>query len=735
MKLSRIALLALLGICLSLSFPLAAQEAEEPVAEEPATDELPADELPDEYRGRFIEEITVTAQKREETLIEVPISIKAITSETLQTINAQDLSDIARMVPSMSMTDLSRGGNNVQIRGLGSNVGNVGTVALYNDGIISASRTQTDGTFAEQDSTMFDVERVEVLRGPQGTLYGEGSFGGVISLISKRPDPGQVSASFTGDFFSIKEGSSSNYNLAGMVNIPLAQDKWALRLVAHTRDRDGYIDAVDVLPLFSGQMPVYLGDDLNWEKFYGGRVMLGYTGEKVFGTLIFKTQKTELGLQNFTSPTTLAIVSTITGEDYGDLTQAAFGDIFGSDNTTNEGVLEINVDTSIGLFTSITGFGKVDAESFSSTGAVFENEAFSQEFRLSSASSGALNYTVGAFYRNSERTVELGQGGGIPFGATALDQWSLYGQLYWDITQKVRATLGVAFAQFHTDVTDSLNDLPTAKYDFDDVSPKFALNYQPTDRTNAYVSVAKGFRAGGANIDESLGTDPNYSQGFDPDTIWNYELGLKKIFWDGRFAMNTAVFYIDWSDIQIDKAIGSVVTPPIQFIVINGEKAHSVGIEADFYINPGSGWDITLGGSYLEPEFDGGTIDSVYGTWELEGMTLASAPRVLYNASVSKTFPIGGRGLEGFVRADYSHRGNSFADVPNEPPGTDFNSRPFDLLNLRLGVRRQSWEVQIFATNLTNEDASAWNFDDGFFHLRARIAPTTVGISLKYFYN
>src|SRR5262249_15032374 len=123
-----------------------------------------------------VEVITVTAQKQEENIQTVPISVKALSSETLSTINADGMEDIVRLVPSASMTNLSRGGNNVQIRGLGSNIGNVGTVAIYNDGVIAPDRIASTGTFAEQDPAMYDIDRVEFLRGPQGTLYGEGSF-------------------------------------------------------------------------------------------------------------------------------------------------------------------------------------------------------------------------------------------------------------------------------------------------------------------------------------------------------------------------------------------------------------------------------------------------------------------------------------------------------------------------------------------------------------------------------
>jgi outer membrane receptor protein involved in Fe transport len=726
----------------STSPPLNAQVAEEQPAEEQPVEEQVADELSDDEldeliaqsEKRFTGELTVTAQKKEQTVLEVPISIKPLPAEVLEETNANDLADIARMVPSMSTTDISRGNNNVQIRGLGSNVASVGTVALFNDGVISASRSQTDGTFAEQDSSLYDVERVEILRGPQGTLYGEGSFGGVINVISKRPDPTKFDTSFMGDWFSIDEGTSSNYNVAAMVNVPLVKNKLALRVVGHLTDRDGYVDAVNVLPPFVGLGPAeFISEDANTEKFYGGRVMLGYTGEKVFGTLILKTQKTELGISNFTSPTTIELVNDYSGSSFDtDLTQAIFSPTYGSESTVNEAVLDFNIVTPIGLFTSLTGFGGVEAENFSN-GMSAENDAFSQEFRLSSENAGALNYTVGAFYRSVERTIDLE--GGVPYAETSMDQWSVFGQLYWDISETISATLGMRYGQFETKLTDLLIGLAPTAHDFDDVSPKIALNWQPDERTNLYVSVARGFRAGGANIDESFGTDPDFVEGFDADSIWNYEIGLKKSFWDGRMALSSALFYIDWSDIQVDRAIGSLVSPPYQYIVTNGQGAHSLGIEADIYFNPGKGWDITLGGSVMEPEFDNGTIDSTWGRFELDGMKLPNAPEVLANASVNKTFPIGGAGTQAFARIDYSYRGNSFADVPNEPPGTDFNSGSFNLLNLRAGVTFKNWEYQIYAKNLTNQDATAFNWDDGLYHFRARIAPITIGTSFRYHFN
>ncbi len=693
---------------------------------------LAQDDYSDE--SMVLEEVIVTAQKREQNLQEIPISIKAIMAETLETVGADSLDEIVRLVPSLSMTDLSRGGNNVQIRGLGSNVGNVGTVAIYNDGVISAGRIQSSGTFAEQDSALYDVERVEVLRGPQGTLYGEGSFGGVINIISRQPDATQFSTSASATWFDTKGGTSDNLDISAMVNIPLAKDTLALRVVGFSYDHGGYIDAVNVLPLFYGLAPEFVGENVNTEEVTGGRVMLGWTpNEKFEATFIYKTQDTDLGISNFDSPDLIELVNTLAGTSFEpEFTQAVFDSAFGSTNTTDEAILTIDVETGAGTLTSITGYGEVDIANAAGLGSI--SEAFSQELRLSSDSDGKLNWIIGAYYRSVDGDISIS---GSPYNASELDQWSIFGQAYWQFTPSLTATVGLRYGEHDSKSADLLFGLPPVDADFDDVSPKVALDWLMDDDTMLYASIAKGFRAGGTNVDQSFGTDPAFNQGFEPDEIWNYEVGIKTGLLDGKMTVNAALFYIDWSDIQIDKAIASFISPPYQFIVTNGKKAHSYGIEADIFINPADGWEIVLGGSLMEAEFDSGTIDSATAglDFPLDGQRLASSPEYLFNASVERNFAFG-EGFEGFGRADYTLRGSSFGDVPNQaPPGGDFKSGKFDSINLRAGVRHSNWQVQVFVTNLTDEYVSTFNFfDGGFGDVHVVLRPRTYGVNVRYNY-
>lgn len=681
-----------------------------------------------------VETITVTAQKQEQDLQTVPISVKVITDQTLSEINADGLKDIVRLVPSLSMTDLSRGGNNVQIRGLGSNVASVGTVALYNDGVIAANRIGSSGTFSEQDSGLYDVNRVEVLRGPQGTLWGEGSFGGVINVISNMPNTQQYQASLSTSAFEVNSGSSDNHDAAGMINVPIVKDVLAFRAVAFDYDHQGYIDAVNVLPLLSGAAPELVQKDANTEKVTGGRALLGFTPNETFdGTLIYKHQKTELGIQNYDSPDLIQLVNSLAGTSFRHDSQAIFSPNFGSEDKTDEGILNLDLTTGIGTFTSVTGYGKVQQENAATLDA--ESKAWSEELRLASDNSGAFSWIAGAYYRTVERDIDAFS---ASFAKDKADQWAVFGQTYWTFAPKWTATLGLRYGDYQVELTDQVNHLPSVKNSFNNLSPKIALDWQINDVTLAYVSAAQGFRAGGANIDESLGTDPSYKQGFDDDTIWNYEIGLKAGLWDNMVTINTALFYIDWSDIQIDKAIVSVVNPPVQFIVTNGKDAHSYGIETDIYIYPADGWTLVLGGSWLQAEYDGGTIDSATAGLgiPLNGEKLPNAPEYLVNASVEKTFPISD-GMQGFFRTDYTMRANSFADVPNEaPPGGNFESGRYNLFNVRAGIKGDFWALQLFATNLFDQDASSFNFyDGGFGDLHVVLQPRTFGINLKLNYN
>lgn len=719
------------------------------------TEKSAADTDPAELQKNYIEEILVTAQKRRENLQEVPISVVAIGGSTIEKVNADSLDDIARLVPSLSITDFQRGSNNIQIRGLGSNVSNVGTVAIYNDGIISFSRVQSNGIFAEQDATLYDIERIEVLRGPQGTLYGEGSFGGVVNIISRQPDYEHAQASISLSRFNVREGSSHNTDLAGMINLPLIQDKLAIRLVGFNNDHDGFIEGYNISPALDPldpMPPILLGKDLNTEKTSGGRVMLGYTNDTMEGSLIYKWEKLELGINKYTSARFVGALDRMTGSTIGDIsfTFPLFRDEFGATQKTQEIILKMSGNFEFWTLTSITGYGEIDAEdnAFRSI-----TRGWSEELRLHSNSDASLNWVLGAFFRHVEKNEELIINSS-PFRLDRINQWSLFGQLYWEITDSITATFGVRYSQQDSLVNEfinveSLGPLSRVKATFKDTSPKIALDWQIDQHHLAYASISKGFRAGGVSTDFSLGRDPNYVRSFDPDEIWNYEVGLKSSFAENRAIFNIALFYIDWNDVQIDRPIEDNIIASdtsidellSEFIPVNGKGAHSLGVEADLFLRPAKGWNINFGGSWVEAEFDGGEIISPYidaehpqGVYPIDGMKLPNSPEYLINATVEKTVPLVDR-INAYLRIDYTLRGRSFADVPNNPNVADFKTSRFELINLYTGLRGEAWEIQAFIKNLDDKHASTMDWFDGTFDFRASIIPRTIGINLKYRFN
>ena len=691
-----------------------------------------------------VSELVVTAEKRTETLESTPISIKAITADMLETIDAESGEDYLRLIPSVSMTNLGRGGNQIQIRGLGSDVGNVGTIAVYNDGVIAPNRIEQSGTFSEEDPALFDVNRVEVLRGPQGTLYGEGSLGGVINIISNRPNLDRFQASASGTWYNQSHGTSDNYDFAAMLNAPLIKDMLAVRLVFYSYNHDGWIDTVNVIPVFSGLPATLVQKDANTENVTGGRALVTFKPNDIFdGTFIYKTERTAEGAAPFASPHLIAFANQLGGTNFDpDYSQASFLSSAGV-SKTDQAILELNANTGIGRLTSVSGYGTVN--SYSSTTAINHDlHAWDEELRAwPSNASGPLTRIVGGYYRNAYAALDIAGLG--PYASDSETEYAAFGQGYWAFASGWKATVGLRYAHQTSDVTQ-VTPAEASHGTFNSLVPKFSLQYQHDENSPLfYVTAARGYRAGGANIDTSEGTDPTIRRPFNPDSIRNYELGAKATFLNGKVTVNAAGFYIDWSDVQIDRPIISILTPPTSFIVVNGSAAHSWGIEGDVYIYPAPKWTLTFGGSWINEGYDSGVITGPVGTVPLKGQSFPDTPNYTANVSLEHEFDLTA-GMEGYIRGDYSLRGSSYADVPNhewDPPyvgalgvsGT-LVSGPSEIVNLRAGVRKDFWDIQVFCTNVFDTRASTFtDYDGGFTDFAVVLPPRTVGVNIKLRYQ
>lgn len=675
-----------------------------------------------------LEEIFVTAQKMEQREQDIPISIKSISSDVLEMINAERFEDMARLVPSLSFTDRQRGQNQVLIRGLGT-VNGVSTVAIYNDGVISASRINGAGSFGEMDPTFYDVNRVEVLRGPQGTLYGEGSFGGVINIISNRPDPTAFDASASVTWRDIDEGSSDNFDYAAMINIPLISDRLALRMVGSYVDHDGFIDKYDTM---SG----VISENINTEETTSWRAMLGYDGEMFDADLIYRYQEILLGGSNIAWPETAAYTGL--GDKY---TQFTAGE---TENKyeNSEFVLDMDWDFDSMVLTSLTSSAEVDTLSQItipgqvSSPNVGDFDAWTQELRLASVGGENFDWIVGAYYRDANRKASIS---GILTLDTNQTSSSIFGQFYWYLSKSLTATIGLRYENIEANKTavvyGSYEEF--SKGDWSHASPKVTLDWAIRDNLMLYATVAEGFRTGGLNTNFALalGLPPGllvpiepYQETFDPDSVWNYEIGMKSGWLDGRLTWNLALFMIDWSDYQSegDLFLGA---NSIGYTINSGD-AESYGFETDLAWMPNENWMFTFGASHVEPEITSG----VY-----KGNQLANAPKDVLNASAEYKRPIGS--WEGYIYGDYSYRGSSYGDIvngddPTVPPAGLNKSESYAIGSIRVGLRGEHWSAQAFVENVTNEYGSSFTFQilesPPLFESVSLITPRTYGVNVSY---
>lgn len=713
-----------------------------------------------------IETVVVTAQKKSEKIEQTPISVKAITGEELNEINADSAADYLRSVPSVSMTSLgTRGGNQIQIRGLGSDVANVGTITIYNDGVVSPSQNQASGAYSEEDPGLYDIQDVEVLRGPQGTLYGEGSLGGVINIKSNRPDLNDYQASASVTWFDRDHGTADNEDIKGMVNIPIISDVLAVRIVAYDDRHDGWIDQVGATPYifngffgfpFLGAVAPLIKKDVNTEDVWGGRAMVTFKPNNDFdATLIFKTETQDTGGSPISSPQFVPTLNAFAGTNYNPYYTQLDLDASAGHEQTDQWILEMNYDVGFGKLTSEAGYGSVTGSTvvvnpLEGEEVTHASHAWDEELRLASDTNEDVSWIVGGYYRADDQKSNLATSG-PPFALSPLSgdresEAAVFGQAYWNFATAWTATVGARYAYQTSTVSQMYpTTFPIEKGQFHSFVPKVSVSYQADDKSMYYATISEGFRAGGANIDSSLGTDPSFVGPFRPDTVWNYELGSKNTFWDDMLTVNAAVFYLDWTNVQIDHTIISLISPPTSFITINGKNAHSFGIEGDVYFNPTPDWTITAGGDLLDARYDNGAITGVGGTVPLKGMVPAGTPKYTANLSVERRFMIMDS-FNGYVRADYSLRGSSFGDVPNNlyaPPGT-LASGKSQIVNLRVGISRDFWELQVFSDNLFDSHQNAYtyynnantvgNLFGSALDVVGVLPPRTIGVNLKLHY-
>lgn len=671
-----------------------------------------------------VEEVIVTATRRNERLQDVALSISALGEAQLAAMGADGFLGFYRTVPGLSFNQDDPGRGQFIIRGInsGADGDNQAPVAVYIDEFPS---DDSRGGRSLIDLNLFDVQRVEVLRGPQGTLFGSGALGGAIRVITNKPDPAGFAAATDADVSTLAGGENS-YAVKGMLNVPLVDDKLAVRAVGYYRDDGGYVDN-----LATGRK------DVNSAVSQGGRVAAKlFATDDLALTATIVHQQADVGESG-------ALDTLIDGRRVRSNRQPSS---FDSKLTTYN--LVVDYDFGAAHLMSSTTFGHKETDLrqgaeegllglplYSRGPDISDNVA--QELRLTSALEGRASWVAGAFFFKRKRDVVtqfFAPGAGELFGAPTdllIDadihmqdtEKALYGEFSYAFTDHWKATAGLRWfdndARYHDRqqglLIDGVVESGTLRNTESEVTPKFVLSYAPTSNFMSYASAAKGYRIGGTNVPNP--GDPAVPRAYTPDSLWNYEIGAKSTWLDNRLSLNAAVYYIDWKDIQIERT-SLINTLGYQD---NGGAAHSQGLEIEASVRPLAGLTLSTALSWNSARSD----ETVPGTIILDGDKLPDARDFTGSFTVDYAFPLSAT-LLFFTRADYQYVGDAYAAFSNATaPVQD----AYSLVNLRVGLQRGAWTATLYADNLLNDDRIAHITDTESMAFRVR--PRSIGLNVR----
>ena len=645
------------------------------------------------------EDIIVTATKREESLREVPQSVTAITEETLERLQANDFSDYAGHVPGLAVTGGQPGNSRVTLRGL--NTGGVGsTVGVYVDETpFGSSSSLANAAVLALDLDPFDVQRIEVLRGPQGTLYGANTLGGLIKFVTAAPAPGEFFGRVSGSY-ETTEGGDSSWATRAMVNLPLG-DQAALRISALRRSEGGYIDD-----------PSRGLDDVNGVETTGWRAafLLNATDNL---TIRLSAQQQDIESDATDSVAYYANLQPVAGDT------DQFSPFSVSSDVTYR-ILNGTIDWDLGFasLTSSTSYSELEQQheedgtlAFGLPSFLDENipqDKFTQEVRLASNSEGSLDWLLGAFYTRENGLLDQLIYFGVPPGTfsgltAAIDseyqETALFGGITYRFSPQFDVDVGVRYARNEQHMVQGGTAVSNGTQDSSDTAVTYSVapRWRPTDNTMIYARFATGYRPGGPNI---FGAPTIIPPTFDPDETVNYEVGVKTDIIEGVLRLDASVFRIDWTDIQLLVFDGAVAGNA------NGGGAQSQGIEWAATLTPTDGLTVAWSGAYTKAELTDDTDPIVVGG--SDGDPLPYSPEWTSTLDVNYEWSAFGDATA-YVGGAWRYVGeqsNGFPGVGGFLNGVSQQELPsYNILDLRTGVDFETFSVGLFAKNVTDERA------------------------------
>jgi outer membrane receptor protein involved in Fe transport len=700
-----------------------------------------------------LEEIIVTARRYSTSLNETPISVSALTGESLARSGDYDISDWQYRVPGLSFSNDGFGSHRTTIRGVtsGSLFEPRPLSAWYLDDapmMTLAGNSSVLGPLVAPHPLAIDLARIEVLRGPQGTLFGSNALGGAVRQISNLPDTRRFAGWFDAGISTTAHGGES-YEANAMLNVPLAAERAALRLVAYRHEEGGYIDNetrsindIDVTDTTGGRFSALwnISEELTVTlRALGQRRTAGAISstDVAAGPYLQRRQVPEQDVESWelfsftidydmdwaklTSSTTYIDRQPRWTFDVTSLTEPLVGFTIPTGNDFNDGIRD-----------------------------------FIQEIRLVSAGGGKLSWVAGAYYETHDRSTHQNWRspgfdaitGGLaaafgypdsPFHAdyySRLRQRAVYGDVSYELAPAWRASLGARWFEY-TEQLERINagllaggqNIGRADYRENGVTPRVGLEYRPLTDVLLFFNAAKGFRPGGGNeftADvlercrpdlDALGV--SLPPDFKSETLWNFEVGARTEWLDKRLTATASVYHIDWDDMQTQfllNGCGEAITE-------NVGKAASDGLELELSWLASDTLELALSGSYIDARLE----DDVPNLQGRNGQRIPTVPEWSASAVARKHFTLW-RDRPTFVQADIQYVGGAWNLY-------DTSSRVWvpsrDIVNVRAGTRLSRWALDVYVENLFDERGIVYHNLNFLGEWQVLIRPRTIGMRVR----
>ncbi|HET9449105.1 MAG TPA: TonB-dependent receptor [Steroidobacteraceae bacterium] len=686
-------------------------------------------------RAAALEEVVVTAQKREELLLEVPVPITAVAADQLLEVGYSDLRDYFMQAPNVTIQLGNSGAPTVAIRGITTGVFSTPTVATVIDDIPYGGNSLFAAGFATPEVDPSDLARLEVLRGPQGTLYGAATLGGLLKFVTVDPSTEGVSGMLQTTATSVAHGDELGYAVRGAVNMPVS-DTLAVRVSGYTRLEPGWIDNVQ-----TG------AKDVNELEASGARVSALWQPSETTSLKVGALyQERRRDGTNYVEPT------------LGEYAQSTMPGTGWLDQQLKSLTATLRASLGEAQFTSLTGYAyntfedRYDysrvflgtAQNFgfpAAQGVTLEEHVttkkFSQELRFDVPVGERMDLLVGAFFTNENsdvpQAIKPTDSQATPIGVfsanlpiSAFTEYAVFANARYRLTDRLELQVGGRYAMIDQQLSVSFTGLsprvapPVTTEDRPFtflVTPK----YQLTDDAMLYARFASGYRPGGPNTPSAVAFLPPFS----PDETMNYELGFKGEFVDGAWVVDASVFYTDWEDVLLQ-----YIDPVSRgALYLNGETARSQGVELSTTIRPLEGLRLTGWAAFTDATLTEnlGSDSVLFGR---EGDRLPTSPRWSGMISADYDFPVSAS-FDVFAGVSASYVGERIGPLLRDASARQ-ELDDYTQIDAKLGIRAGSVRATAFVTNLTDErgvlrGGVGVTFPFAFYY----IEPRTIGLTLS----